>query len=346
MRYRIAFTLICILFFGLTSSSALGQSKGKKGGGFAPKTERLADQQALDNVGPAFLEAYERAKELKRTLQSKPSAGAQAANIVAALDLFLQAGQQFEQLVQQRLAAQAAERARLEGGFPSDPDFRQQIVKLRRDLDSALIAIEQMKATLPPVAKSAAVGKAPVAAQEKDNNTVQSLFDGSPASLTTKAVSNRIRRDRVNDWLQENVNGKGKGVHLQVPLHAVATRAKDGSYIVRLHNVAAGVKVFGETWYVQAFGLSEAVRRDFQQPFGSFDASFGFEGVSSADAENLTDTNPGTIQAKVKEAALVPQNRTTEELPPYYLRLILTDVQVNGKAFAPKKMAPLFEKTK
>ncbi len=342
MRHGIAFACIAILLSGLIPSAALGQFKKGKGGGPAPTAVRLADQQALDNSGPAFLEAYERAKELRRTLQSKLPSSAQAADAVAALDLFLQAGRQFEQIVQNRLDAQAAERAKLND---NEPDLRQQIVKLRRDLDSALIAIEQMKAGA-PAAKLAAGAKAFILQQEKDQHSVQSLFDGSPAGLCTKALTNRIRRDGVNDWLQENVNFRGKVVQLHMPIFVIPTRDKDGSYVIRLKNAAAGVKVFGETWYVQAIGESEVARWNLQLPFGTNATCFAFKGVSAADAEKLTDTNPATIHGKVKEATLAPQKRGEEESPPYYLRLILEEVQINGKAFTPKKMAPLFEKTK
>jgi hypothetical protein len=342
MRYRIGFACIIILLFGPIPSSTLGQFKRGKGGGLAPNAVRLADQQALDDFGPAFLEAYERAKELRRALQFKASDATGADKATSALDLFLQAGKPFAQLVQQRLDAQAAQRAKLDGGFPSDPDFRQQIVKLRRDLDSALIAIEQMKATMPSVAKSPAVGKAPVSAQEKDTNSVQSIFDGCPAGLTTKALFNRIRRDRVNDWLQENFNGKSKVVQLQVPMHVVATRAKDGTYVISLRNDGIAAKVFGETWLVQANGENEGAQRGFQFPFGANGPRFVFEGVSAVDAEKLTDSRTVTIQAKVKEATLAPQNQgPDEDSPPYYLRLVLEDVQLNGKAYTPRKMAPL-----
>lgn len=337
MRYRIVFAVFAILLSGLIPSATLGQAKRGKGGGLGPNAERLADQQGLDNVGPAFLEAYERAKELRRALQAKAAAGARDANIVVALDLFLQAGRQFEQLVKQRLEAQAAARARLDG---SEPDLRRQIVKLRRDLDSALIAIEQMKATVPLVAKSATVRGSPVSNSEKEGNSLQSLFDGSPKGLTTKALANRIRRDRVNDWLQENVNGKGKVVQLQVPMHVVATRAMDGTYVISLRNNGFVGNVFGETWYVQEIGKNEAAQRNFQIPFGSNSARFVFEEVSAADAEKLTDSRTVTIQGKVKQATLAPQyQRPDEDEPPYYLRLTLEDVRVNGKAYMPRKMA-------
>jgi hypothetical protein len=70
---------------------------------------------------------------------------------------------------------------------------------------------------------------------------------------------------------------------------------------------------------------------------GSDRASFVFEGVSAADAEKLTDMKKTTIQGKVKEASLEPLNPMVDSPLPYYIRMILADVQVDGKAYTPSE---------
>jgi hypothetical protein len=63
-----------------------------------------------------------------------------------------------------------------------------------------------------------------VSGQEKDKDkmSLKSLFDGLPADLRAKVKHNPVRCDRVNDWLQENVNGKGKTIEMQVAVKKVS----------------------------------------------------------------------------------------------------------------------------
>jgi len=57
-------------------------------------------------------------------------------------------------------------------------------------------------------------------------------LEGLPSDLRAKMKANPVRRDRVNDWLGEHVNGKGKIIEVRVPVRIKPTRAKDGSYTV------------------------------------------------------------------------------------------------------------------
>jgi hypothetical protein len=63
-------------------------------------------------------------------------------------------------------------------------------------------------------------------------DSIASLFDGIPADLRSNVRLNSVRRDRVNDWLADHVDGKGKTVELQLPVRVAAIRSKDRTYTV------------------------------------------------------------------------------------------------------------------
>jgi hypothetical protein len=72
-------------------------------------------------------------------------------------------------------------------------------------------------------AHTAAWGQQPV------KDSVAALFDGIPVELRSKVKNNSVRRDRVNDWLSENVTGKAKTIEMLMPVRVGAKRAKDGT---------------------------------------------------------------------------------------------------------------------
>jgi hypothetical protein len=74
---------------------------------------RPEDRAVLDSCGPAFLQAYERAKTLKKALEEqKTSDGKRGEKALEALDVFLKAGKEFEQAIKQRAKTQAVQQAR------------------------------------------------------------------------------------------------------------------------------------------------------------------------------------------------------------------------------------------
>jgi RNA polymerase sigma factor (sigma-70 family) len=90
----------------LTAFQIAHQVAKAKGKGHPPM--RAEDQQALDAIRAAFLPAYERARTLKKVLEEeKALGGKRREKAVEALDLFLKAGKEFEQAVQQRANADA-----------------------------------------------------------------------------------------------------------------------------------------------------------------------------------------------------------------------------------------------
>lgn len=163
----------------------------------------------------------------------------------------------------------------------------------------------------------------------QNKNSIKALFDGIPADLRTKVKSNPIRIDRANDWVQANVTDKGKTVEMQMGIKKVycPARAMDGTYKVRLSLEPTKVNVLGDEW---------PVTLDRFTPPGW---AFSFVGVSMADAEKLLDSKTAVIQGKVKRAILLGRpgsdgpNGSSFGTPT--ILLILEDVHVNGKKWAP-----------
>ena len=92
----------------------------------------------------------------------------------------------------------------------------------------------------------------PVSGQEKEKNAIKSLFEGIPADLRSKVRENPVRCDRVNDWLKENVNGKGKAIEIRLEVNEVFTLCspKDETYLVRLTLASAKGSVLEDEWRV------------------------------------------------------------------------------------------------
>jgi len=91
-------------------SSELAKGKGKPEAKLRPE-----DQAVLDSCGPAFLQAYERAKTLQKALEEqKASDGKRGEKALEALDVFLKAGKEFEQAVKRHAKTQAVQQVRRE----------------------------------------------------------------------------------------------------------------------------------------------------------------------------------------------------------------------------------------
>jgi hypothetical protein len=171
----------------------------------------------------------------------------------------------------------------------------------------------------------------------EERNTVKALFDGLPADLRAKVRDNPVRCDRVNDWLKDQVNGKGKTVELRLFVKDVLPyRSEDGTYRVHLKLEAAKMQLLGDEWQV-ALGDYNS-RRDTSGPppdYAPQGYNFSFSGVSSADAEKLADSKEVVIQGKVQEVLLPRFSRNSAHGAA--MSVILEEVQVNGKKSTPYK---------
>jgi hypothetical protein len=233
-------------------------------------------------------------------------------------------------------------------------------------------------------------GSAP-AQQPKDS--IVALFDGLPADLRAKVQTNSVRRDRVNDWLDEHVNGKGKTIEMQVPVIVRANRAKDRTYLVTVMvgtgkgffagggkggKGGAGKGGIGKGGAGGGFGGNPGGAGGAGGGFGGNPGGAGggfagnqgggggfagfrlggqkvtvigdewwldlivgpensadywpneleLAGVSIADAEKMVEVTEATIKGKVQEVRLVNAGS---------LRVVLGDVQVDGKMMTPRK---------
>jgi hypothetical protein len=184
----------------------------------------------------------------------------------------------------------------------------------------------------------------PAAGQEKkqkQQNSIESLFEGLPADLRKNVKSNPVRRDRVNDWLKEHVNGKGKTIVVQVPAEITPTRAEDGTYNVQITFVRSSpptvaVHVLGDQWPLEVNSTAGLVPGKVTKGVGkgkSFRRGFRFVSVSAADAEKLADLKAVTIQGKIEKVELVP---TFGDIG---ISLILDDVRLEGKKLMPYRPA-------
>jgi hypothetical protein len=152
---------------------------------------------------------------------------------------------------------------------------------------------------------------------EKDKEAIKGLFDGIPMDLRAKVKDNPVRCDRVNDWLHENVAGKGKIVGLTLSVAKVnPIRDKSGAYSIYLAVAPSSVNVLSDDWKV-SFHDNGAFAREYQ---------FTFEGVSTADAEKIADAKHVHFQGKVKYVSLARFPN-----PASNMRIVLEDILVDGK---------------
>lgn len=188
--------------------------------------------------------------------------------------------------------------------------------------------------------------------QEKEKDSIKALFDGIPADLRSKVRDNPVRCDRVNDWLKDHVNGKGKTIEIRLDVNDVSTtRAEDGTYRVRLTLAPVKGNILEDDWRVH---FTNQVAGDAKVPVGPFRGAnnFAFEGVSTAEAEKLFELKQAVIQGKVLAAALARSadnvfdpgrggnNRTGS------ISVALEDVRVDGKKWTPYIPVPGLKKGK
>ena len=194
-----------------------------------------------------------------------------------------------------------------------------------------------------PLALCALLGAAAGQEKKQKPNSIESLFEGLPADLRKNLENNAVRRDRVNNWLKEHVNGKGKTIEVRVPVEIIPRRAKDGTYpvLVNVNESNAIVRPLGEKW---SLGI---IRRPVAQTKGGAKDKVGkggkgatyfrglvFVGVSPADAEKLSDLKKVTIQGKVREMELKDRFATL-----LCVCLFLEDVRLDGMKLTPPKPA-------
>jgi hypothetical protein len=172
----------------------------------------------------------------------------------------------------------------------------------------------------------------PVRSQEKDKdkqkNSIESIFDGMPDDLRAKVKENPVRCDRVNDWLKEHVDGKGRTIEIEMNVKKFRPyRTNDKTYRIELSLESPKLPLLGTEWRV--FLCNQYVSED-----GILKQDFHFGEVSMADAEKLADAKSVMIRGKVKEARL---SRFAYANTPHTVKFELEDVQVNGTKLMPYK---------
>jgi RNA polymerase sigma factor (sigma-70 family) len=117
-------------------SSEMAKAKGKHEAKLRPD-----DQAVLDSCGPAFLQAYERARTLRNALEhQKAPDDKRGEKALEALDVFLKAGQEFEQAVKHHAKTQAVQQARRE-----IESALSKVEASTRDRRTALEALEEIE---------------------------------------------------------------------------------------------------------------------------------------------------------------------------------------------------------
>jgi hypothetical protein len=158
--------------------------------------------------------------------------------------------------------------------------------------------------------------------KDKAKTSIQSLFAGLPADLQKKVKHNPVRCDRVNDWLVENINGKGKVIEMKVSVEKVRPiRNKDGSYYIELKLVYPTIELLGDEWSVY---LS-----DRPHPRSAFPINFVFDAVSAKDAERLADSSEVVVHGTVREVTLPRFSAKPASLGS--ISIALTDAQIDGQ---------------
>lgn len=169
-------------------------------------------------------------------------------------------------------------------------------------------------------------------APDKDKNAIKLLFDGLPADLRTKVRDNPVRCDRVNDWLQDNVNGKGRTVEIRVDVKEVLPYRRNTGYLVHFFLEETKVNLLDADWQVVLadVGNGPAVGRK-----ASGAKNFSFEGISTVDAERLVDLKRAVVVGKVKEAKISRLHASSVATSAPTVTIILEDVLVDGKKWTP-----------
>jgi hypothetical protein len=106
----------------------------------------------FDTYESAFVQAYERAKILKKTLeQSQVLEGRESKKAIQALDVFLRVGEEFEQAVKSHAKAQAVEHAKQE-----IENALRRVEKTVHDERTELEALEEIERTVQDMKKNIA----------------------------------------------------------------------------------------------------------------------------------------------------------------------------------------------
>jgi hypothetical protein len=159
--------------------------------------------------------------------------------------------------------------------------------------------------------------------QDKEKNTIKALFNGIPEDLRSKVKENAVRRDRVNDWLAEHVNGKGKIIEVPMSVDNVrTTRNSDGTYSVKILVAHVKAHALDSDWQTY---LSD-------EPKGQ---GLSFIAVSGKDAEKLIDSKKITVEGKVKEIKLVHNRPGLGGSAHPVINILLEDIRIDGRAFTP-----------
>jgi hypothetical protein len=194
----------------------------------------------------------------------------------------------------------------------------------------------------------AGLGLEPASRGQEPQESLAALFDGIPADLRTKVRNNLVRRDRVNDWLRDNVSGKGKTIEFRVPLRMGGKRSNDGTYAL-IASVGTAGKGFGGAATTTGFpgggkkgtGAVAALAAPKINVLGdewnldlhvgdqaaSLTNQFDLNGVNAADAEKLVDLEHALIKGKIREVQLSSATA---------VRLVLDDALLEGKKMSPR----------
>jgi hypothetical protein len=172
------------------------------------------------------------------------------------------------------------------------------------------------------------LGPLTATANKGAQGSVQALFQGIPADLRANVKANSVRRDRVNDWLSENVDGKGKAIAVDMSVSVRAKRDANKTYTVQFTEQSPkgrgiSVTVLGDEWRV-LISVAKAGGKG-----RSYTNDLVLVGVSTAEAEKLVELKKVHIEGKVKEARV--QSGAID--------LILEDVLINGKKATTKPKA-------
>jgi RNA polymerase sigma factor (sigma-70 family) len=137
-----------LLAFRISSEIARAMAKGRT-------KMRPEDEAALDARGPAFVQAYERAKSLKKSLEEQKASGGKGYDkAIEALDVFLKAEQNFEQAVKLRAKAQAVEHAKKE-----IENAMNRVEKTAHDQRTALEALDEIERAVKDMRQKLQEGK-------------------------------------------------------------------------------------------------------------------------------------------------------------------------------------------
>jgi uncharacterized protein (TIGR03067 family) len=120
------------------------------------QTKAKREEAVLDAYAPAFVQAYERAKTLKKALEEQEASGSKGnEKAIEALDTFLKVGKDVEHVVKLRARNQAVEHARQE-----IESALRKVQKTTQDWQTALQALDDIERAVKEMRKKTQQGKA------------------------------------------------------------------------------------------------------------------------------------------------------------------------------------------